>query len=191
LALKRSTLLVLKTLLVSALVVATIATTVTYGIASPIPWILAVLIVLISAYNKLCDKYKYISWKDEYSVGIKSIDIEHQKLLGLINQFLTASRHETSTFYEQEALEKLIDYTQYHFKHEEDMMAEYDYPGLEAHKKEHRDMVARVEELVEDYNLRGKEALEDTADFLKHWLVSHIQVVDQRYSEYLRERGEL
>ncbi|MEN8212966.1 MAG: bacteriohemerythrin [Pseudomonadota bacterium] len=188
---KKRTLKILKGLLIGLLVVATILTTVSLGIGSPVPWVLAILVVAISAYDKLCDKHKYISWKDEYSVGIKTIDQEHQKLLGLINQFLTASQHHTSTFYEQEAMEELIDYTNYHFRHEEELMEKHDYPGLEAHKQEHRKMVARVNELVEDYNIRGQAALEDTAGYLKHWLINHIQIVDQQYSDYLRKHGAL
>ncbi len=186
---KKRVLMILKALLIGLLMVATILATVQLGINSPVPWLLGFLVVALSAYNKLCDKHKYISWKKEYSVGIKSIDNEHQKLLGLINRFLTASREHPSTFYEQEALEELIDYTRYHFKHEEELMAKHEFPDLEAHKKEHRKMVKRVNELVEEYNLRGQEALEDTAAYLKHWLINHIQVVDQQYSDYMHQRG--
>ena len=186
---KKRALMTLKVILIGLLVVATIVATVQLGINSPVPWLLGLLVVALSAYNKLCDKHKFIRWKQEYSVGIKSIDNEHQKLLGLINRFLTASRDHPSTFYEQEALEELIDYTRYHFKHEEALMEKHGYPDLEAHKKEHQAMVARVNELVEDYNIRGQEALEDTAAYLKHWLINHIQVVDQQYSDFMRQRG--
>ncbi len=186
---KKRVLMILKALLIGLLVVATILATVKLGIESPIPWLLGFIVVALSIYNKLCDKHKYISWKKEYSVGIESIDNEHQKLLGLINRFLTASQDHPSSFYEQEALDELIDYTRYHFKHEEELMAKHDYPGLEAHKKEHHKMVARVNELVEEYNINGQEALEHTAGYLKHWLVNHIQVVDQQYSDYMHKRG--
>ena len=186
---KKRVLMTLKVILIGLLVVATIVATVQLGINSPVPWLLGLLVVALSAYNKLCDKHKYISWKPEYSVGIKFIDNEHQKLLGLINRFLTASKDHPSTFYEQEAMEELIDYTQYHFKHEEELMEKHGYPDLEDHKKEHRKMVARVNELSEDYNIRGQEALEDTAGYLKHWLINHIQVVDQQYSDYMHKRG--
>ena len=188
---KKHALMTLKALLIGLLVVATILATVQLGINSPVPWLLGFLVVALSAYNKLCDKHKYISWRKEYSVGIKSIDNEHQKLLGLINRFLTASKEHPSTFYEQEALDELIDYTRYHFKHEEELMEKHDYPDLEAHKKEHRKMVARVNELVEDYNINGQDALEDTAGYLKHWLINHIQVVDQQYSDYMHKHGVL
>jgi len=34
---------------------------------------------------------QFVEWKDEYSVGIDSIDQQHKKLLNLINQLQTAT----------------------------------------------------------------------------------------------------
>ena len=61
------------------------------GPSSPLTWLLiAALLVIPYLHRKLSAK-PYVEWKDEYSVGIDSIDHQHRKLLNLINQLQTAT----------------------------------------------------------------------------------------------------
>ncbi len=176
-------------LLVGALLVAAILTFIALGLTHPVPWILVVATIATPLISNLSEGSEYVKWKEQYSVGIQAIDEEHKKLLYLVNQFLTASNYYTGKDFEKQALDELVDYTRYHFKHEEDMLTEHGYPGLVAHQAEHREMIAKVEQVLEDYKTQGHVVLEDTANYLKEWLINHISGTDKAYSTFLHSKG--
>ena len=118
------------------------------GPDSPLTWLLlAVLLVIPFVHRKLTSK-QYVEWKDEYSVGIDSIDQQHKKLLGLINQLQTAVDYSTGGEFEREALDQLVDYTKTHFSYEEGLLEQNAYPDYEPHKAQHVEMIKKVEEVL-------------------------------------------
>jgi hemerythrin len=158
-------------------------------IFNPVSWVLIVLLALIPYIHRRMVARRFVEWRDEYSVGIESIDNDHKRLLNLINQLQTATHYQTGQQFEQEALDAVVDYTKYHFKREEDLMETHGYPDFEPHKAQHREMIGRVNEMLEDYRHNPQEGLEETVQFLKKWLIGHINGTDQAYSEFLRARG--
>ncbi len=159
------------------------------GPTSPLTWILvAMLLILPALHNKITER-KFFKWKDEYSVGIESIDQQHRKLLNLINLLQTATTYSTGGGYEREALDKLVDYTVTHFSYEEEMMQKYDYPDFEAHKKQHEKMIEAVGSILKQYEENPDSAMRDAHNFLKDWLIQHIKGTDKQYSDYLISKG--
>lgn len=159
------------------------------GFDNPVSWILIFILILLPfVYNKKTQKEQLV-WKDEYSVGVKTLDDDHKKLIELVNQFKTAYDYQTSEEFEKESLNALVNYTKFHFNREEDLMEKNEYPDIVAHKKQHQQMIAEVERFVAKYNEQGHEALEEVSDFLSAWLINHINGTDKQYSQHLNERG--
>lgn len=157
--------------------------------SSPITWVLIIsLIAVIFLYNKTASK-QYVEWKDEYSVGIKSIDDQHKKLLALINALQTAVNHSTGEQFEREALDELVDYTHTHFAYEEGLMEDNGYPDFDAHKAQHKNMVDEVERVLAEYQRDKDTAMTNAIEYLKNWLINHINGTDKQYSEYLISKG--
>ena len=155
------------------------------GFNNPISWILiGILLMTPMVYNRT-HKPSIILWKEEYSVGIESLDNDHKKLISLLNQFTTAYDYAMSEVYERQALNDLLDYTKYHFAREEKLLESFDYPDFQAHQKQHQEMIKEVEVLVEKYNTEGHKALNEISNFLKNWLINHINGTDKHYSEHL------
>lgn len=50
-------------------------------------------------------------------------------------------------------------------------------------------MIARVDELMRRYDDKPQDTIEEAVQFLKKWLVGHINGTDQGYSQFLRGRG--
>ncbi len=75
------------------------------GLDNPIPWILIAVLVLIPVLYKKYNKIEAIVWKEEYSVGITSLDDDHKRLIFLLNQFKTVYDYDTSADFERQALE--------------------------------------------------------------------------------------
>ena len=56
----------------------------------------------------------FIEWKNSMSVGVSESDIQHQKMISIINDFFDILRSENKKNY-VEILKRLEDYADYHF----------------------------------------------------------------------------
>ena len=185
----RSIKMVLWVLVIGALLVSIILTFIALGLKSPVPWLLIVPLLIIPFLISRGEKQYYAVWKDEYSVGVKSLDDDHRKLLNLINNLQTAVHYQTGEVFEKEALEEVVAYTKYHFEREEKMLQDAGYADLEAHKETHKKMILKVESFLQEYETKGHLVLEEMASYLRNWLVKHINGTDQEYSSLLQEKG--
>ena len=64
-----------------------------------------------------------IAWKDYYSVGDESLDAQHKQLLGIINELYGAIEQGADRLAVRPILDRLLQYTLTHFKHEEEVMS--------------------------------------------------------------------
>ena len=175
-------------LLILALLVITILALVSAP-TNPLSWLLVALLVLLPALSRKVVSARRIEWKPEYSVGIESIDAQHKTLIELINKLQNAVDFATGRDYELAAMDELVKYTVDHFRYEEDLMKEHEYPSFKAHRAEHEKMVARVDDLLEEYNQNPDLAMNKALTFLKSWLINHINGTDKQYSEFLIGKG--
>ena len=156
---------------------------------NPLTWFLITGLLLLPFFYRKMTLRHYVEWKDEYSVGIESIDTQHKKLLDLINSLQTAVNYKTGQKFEQDALDELVDYTKTHFKYEEGLMEQNGYPDFKAHRAEHELMITRVEEVLNHYQRDRDSAMQNAIDFLRNWLINHINGTDQQYSRFLIKKG--
>jgi len=176
-----------------AVLILTLITAVILGLVvspgNPLTWLLiALLVVLPLIYRRLTGK-QYVEWKPEYDLGIASIDQQHRRLIGLINSLQTAVDYSTGEEFERKALDELVDYTRTHFKYEEGLMEQNGYPEFESHRGEHMRMIAQVDEVLESYRQDQDNAMQNAIEFLKGWLIDHINGTDRKYSKFLIDKG--
>ncbi len=160
-----------------------------FGIDNPVPWIMIAVLAALPYIHRKITARQYLSWDDKLSVGIQLIDEDHKKLIALINTLQTAVMYPSGETYERQALKEVVDYTLYHFKREEDMMRENNYPDYEAHKKTHEEMINKVNEYMKAYDKNSEGAICDLTGYLKIWLIKHIAGTDQQYCAHLHEKG--
>lgn len=130
-----------------------------------------------------------ITWSDKYAVNVKEFDLQHQKLISLINDLHDAMKAGKGKEVTELILDELISYTDYHFKAEEKLMKQHAYPAFDAHIGEHKGFVAKVTDFKESYS-KGKATLNlDIATFLRDWLVNHINGTDKKYSDFFKTKG--
>lgn len=176
-----------------AILILTLITGVILGVLAgpenPLTWLLVAILVLLPVIHRKLTERRYFRWKDEYSVGIDSIDQQHKKLINLINNLQTAVDFSTGEQFEREALNELVEYTVTHFRYEEDLMEEHQYPDFESHRAQHDKMVEKVTQVLNNYQQNKDNAMKDAVAFLKSWLINHINGTDKQYSEYLIEKG--
>jgi hemerythrin-like metal-binding protein len=124
-----------------------------------------------------------------YSVGVQAVDGQHKVLFDIINELHGAMMKGQAQSLTGPLLKKLADYTRNHFSAEEAMMASAKYPGLDAHKAKHRDLVKQVEDYIARFE-KGEITINlHLLNFLRDWLTNHIQKVDKEYGPWLNEHG--
>jgi len=175
-------------LLILTLIVAVILGLIA-GPKSPLTWTLIAILVVVPLIHKKLASRRFVEWKDSYSVGIDSIDQQHKKLLNLINQLQTAVDYSTGELFEREALDELVEYTKTHFSYEEGLMKDNDYPDFESHKAQHEEMFNKVRAVLAEYERDHDTAMSNAVEYLKAWLINHINGTDKQYSSYLIGKG--
>lgn len=160
-----------------------------FGIDNPVPWIMIAILLALPLIHKRITASRFVSWDDSLSVGIDAIDDDHKKLLTLINNMQTAVFYPTGEAFEREAMKDLVEYTKYHFQREEDLMEQHDFPGFEAHKQQHAEMIEKVNSVYAAYEHDREGTVEELTQFLKTWLVNHINGTDQEYAPFLQGKG--
>ena len=123
-----------------------------------------------------------IDWSDDFSVGIKEIDEQHQKWISIYNRLhktLLESSLEEEQKEVKELIEEIYNYTCYHFSCEEKLMQELDLPGAAEHWRLHKDFERIV---YEQYRKSQEERFILTSEILsmvKKWLLTHIRDQDK------------
>lgn len=129
------------------------------------------------------------AWNDDYSVGIEEIDKQHKHLIGIGAELMELVKHHSSDdLYDDviDAVERMKDYTVYHFATEERMMAQAGFDGFDDHKAEH----VRFIEKLDDVDLTAiddnqTEFIMDILKFISTWIFKHIVGADFEYRDAL------
>lgn len=128
-----------------------------------------------------------IVWKDEYSVGVAMFDEQHKGLVDLINSLARDSELEGKN--QRKVLDSLDRYVKEHFRAEEALMRERQYPRLEEHRIEHKDFEDWLEGVKLSYRFTAAhDTFVSTVNtFLRNWMVNHILKTDMDYKSLLGE----
>jgi hemerythrin len=132
----------------------------------------------------------FLQWEDKFSVKIERIDSQHKMLISMVEEFYERINEKSNEDLIGELIAKMKDYTIDHFNTEEALFDKYNYPDAEEHKKEHAEFIAKVADLEKRLQ-NGKLIISfEITDFLKKWLLKHINGSDKKYSKFLVAQGE-
>lgn len=128
-------------------------------------------------------------WKEEFNIGVETIDQEHQQLFeGINNLFLLTQKKsgwiagKNSRRACRKGIELIKEHALKHFANEEVYMASINYEGLERHRRIHKGfrentLPALERELKEtDFS---QEAIDHFLGVCAGWLIGHTTMEDQ------------
>ncbi len=127
--------------------------------------------------------YNEIVWKDEYNVGVDTIDKEHKRLFKIINKLFAFGKEEKkSQWVCQEGIKYFKEHVIKHFSDEENYMASISYVNYKRHKQIHNDFRTNTLPALE----RELEQTDYSPDAVDHflgvctgWLIGHTLTEDQ------------
>lgn len=130
-----------------------------------------------------------MTWTENYSVGIKSIDAQHQKLISMVNELQDAMLAGKANDHVGRILDNLVQYTVTHFAYEEKLFAQHGYKEAAPHKAEHDKLTKQVADFQAQFKSGQARLSAQLMNFLRDWLNGHILGTDKKYSAHLVSKG--
>jgi hemerythrin len=130
-----------------------------------------------------------ISWSNEYSVGVKSLDSQHINLFNILNELHESMKNGQDQVSFRPLLQRLLQFSQEHFAEEEKFLERMRYPGLARQRAQHNAMTVRVAEFLTRYVQGEKSLTGELLFFLSDWLRKHILCEDKEYTAWAARRG--
>jgi methyl-accepting chemotaxis protein len=126
-----------------------------------------------------------------YGVGVPEMDSQHKQLFAYINDISSDLAKGKSAASVTGMLRDFIGTAKRHLAAEEAFMERIHFPGVNAHRKIHRELMERVHELYAQVEQGDDDAVVEVLLFLRDWLVNHIQGTDRKYGEFAAGRRQL
>ena len=143
---------------------------------------------------------EFISWRDDWRLGIELLDEQHQLLADCLNRVVRqCSCTEDDDARDREKLrlrlgallDELYAKAKRHFKKEEALMLEHGYPAYASHQREH---VMLLAELKSTFITRFEQGCchMDPAVFkaLKSWFIAHVIRSDRDFADFIRNHDQ-
>lgn len=134
---------------------------------------------------------RFLSWREDWCLGINEIDEQHLHLAELLNQIADALEAEDFSCgvgtISMRLVLQLQEETKQHFRSEEAFMRECDYPNYVSHHREHAMLQAELKALLREISERRQEFNIDTLVSLKHWLINHVIDSDLDIARHLQQ----
>ena len=131
----------------------------------------------------------FFPWDQSLQVNIQEIDLQHQKLVDMINDLHEAMKNQPGNDILENLITQLAHYAGEHFTTEENYFQQFGYPDATTHKMAHRKFTACIDQFAHDFKAQKMLLTTEIMDFLKDWLKEHIQQTDQHYAQYFQKKG--
>lgn len=126
-----------------------------------------------------------IEWKDEFEIGIPSVDYEHRGMILMINT-LHGKLAENDKDTIADFLGEIHALISAHFALEEKEMLEMAYDEFEYHKENHEDLLDQIRDMMDELEQdRSGDVMQDLGRRLNHWFTEHFRTRDARLHRFL------
>ena len=126
-----------------------------------------------------------IEWRNEFSVGIPSVDHEHRELIAMINELHASMAKPGADVTVMDFLGEIYAKIAAHFALEEKLMRERGYDQYQSHKQDHERLLDEIRDIMDAY--------EDDASFddemltarLAPWFTEHFKTHDAQFHKHV------
>jgi len=131
-----------------------------------------------------------IAWSNFLSVGVAEMDDEHRQFIARVNDLNKAIVEIEDKATVARAMDLMLIEAAHHFKHEEQLLAQWNYPQTAAHAAKHAELTAQFDRAVKEFaetDISFVWALKGL--HIKQLLVGHLLNEDMKYRDFLRAQG--
>lgn len=123
---------------------------------------------------------KYLKWDEHYSVGVDSVDYEHQNLMDMINMIYAELADQRDFAEIEKTVSDVHAEISAHFALEERLMKNADYDEYEAHKNDHEELLDQIRNMMDAIASDPEPALDILSEQLSEWFSGHFSTFDAR-----------
>ena len=121
-----------------------------------------------------------IEWRNEFSLGIPSVDHEHRELIELINTTHARLRAGAQHAEVEDFLGEIFARISAHFALEERTMLLLGYPEYWGHKADHERLLDQLRDIMEDFETSDALDVDALSARLDDWFTIHFRTFDAR-----------
>lgn len=128
-----------------------------------------------------------IVWSSALETGVRSIDLQHEELIGIINELDAARIAGSSQTLLDGVIQRLESYIIFHFRTEEAMMSGLRLAEKHAseHLQQHHNFVEQIAAIRAKVEGEYNGSMGELVDFLNTWLYEHILKTDRKLGALL------
>ena len=143
-----------------------------------------------------------VVWKRQMSTGNGLIDGDHKYLISLFNSVDLALSKPSVLPHLPLFFDQLVEYTQEHFRREEEIQIRIDYPNYASHKLEHERILTNLERVNRQIGGIATSAVDiqdagpyhemmdgDLMGMARHWVIDHMLKADRDLVPYLEKHA--
>ena len=123
---------------------------------------------------------KYLQWRKEFSIGVDSVDFEHQELMEMINMIYAELENRRDITEIRQTMAEVHAEVSAHFALEERIMRYARYEEYDAHKNYHEDLLDQIRTMMDAIENDPEHALDMLSDKLADWFHGHFVNFDAR-----------
>jgi len=129
-----------------------------------------------------------VEWDPALDTGDALIDEQHRDIVALMNEVSALESDDVAAILS--VVDRLVVHVDTHFRTEEDLMVRTGYPSaaIEEHKREHRMLKDKARGASFAFRGAWNVTREPFVDFLRTWLLDHIENEDRKLVAHLRHR---
>ena len=134
----------------------------------------------------------YAEFSENLVTGNEMIDTQHKELIERMNGLLESCESGNEKLTAIKTLDYLSDYTDYHFKAEEQLQQNIEYPGYEKPKAQHeifKQTINELQEMLQEEEGPSEAFVEKVEENIVKWFYVHIEGFDRSVAEYKFMRG--
>lgn len=126
-----------------------------------------------------------ITWRDEFNLGVESVDVEHRELIKLINDLDSAMQRDATQDTIVEALGEIYARIAAHFALEEKIMRDAHYISYRPHKQDHEILLDELLEVIDSVDEEGGYDRDALSRDLDTWFSDHFRTHDAKLHDKL------
>lgn len=131
---------------------------------------------------------KTVEWNEGMSVGVSSMDSQHQTMLRMINDIYTGrlycGRCADARFISY--AHRILDFIRYHYIAEENFLEKIRYPRLDEHRKQHRILIRGLLNQIKKFDAGLPRAPIVFVNNLQNEILTHLAVTDKKYAAFAK-----
>jgi hemerythrin-like metal-binding protein len=128
---------------------------------------------------------KYLQWRKEFSIGVDSVDFEHQELMEIINLIYAELDNRRDVAQIRRTMGEVHAEVSGHFALEERIMRYARYEEFDAHKNDHEDLLDQIRTMMDAIENDPEHALDMLSEQLADWFSNHFATYDARLHKRL------